>query len=577
MLRRTLSDSEQSLLAGVRRTLGELRAAVARLGLAGVADERALAESLDRLDELFLLVVVGEFNAGKSVFLNALLGQELLEEGVTPTTSRIHVIRYGERVARRAGPGGIEVIEAPVDLLREIELVDTPGTNAIEREHEALTAEFVPRSDFVLFVTSADRPFTESERAFLARLREWGKKVVVVLNKVDILEDAGQVAKVVDYVATSCERLLGFVPEIFPVSAKRALRAKLAGAAASDSDGAFAALERFVAERLDERERFRLKLLNPLGVGQQVAAGVRATVQARLEVLRQDFQTLDDLEGQLEQYRRDMEREFRYRLGDVDKLLHQLEGRGDVFLDDTLRLLRLPDLLRRERLERQFESQVIGEMPRQVEHEVSELIDWMVSSELRQWRAVSVLAQERGRAHGGRVSGELGALESNRRQLLDSLGQAAQKAVAGYDRRREATRLGESVQLALAGTALLEVGAVGLGSVVAAVATSSVADVTGLLAAGTLAVLGLFVIPARRRQAKRALRERLEELRRRLLDGLSSEFESEIRHSLSRLEEATAPYTRFVRAERERLDGARSSLDGLLAEVARLRSEVERS
>ena len=73
--------------------------------------------------------------------------------------------------------------------------MDTPGTNAVLREHEALTRDFVPRADLVLFVTSADRPYTESERAFLEALREWGKKVVVVLNKADLLEtpeDVGQ-------------------------------------------------------------------------------------------------------------------------------------------------------------------------------------------------------------------------------------------------------------------------------------------------------------------------------------------------------------------------------------------------
>ena len=69
------------------------------------------------------------------------------------------------------------MITAPVEMLREINIVDTPGTNAVRREHEALTREFVPRSDLVLFITSADRPFTESERAFLQSIREWGKKV----------------------------------------------------------------------------------------------------------------------------------------------------------------------------------------------------------------------------------------------------------------------------------------------------------------------------------------------------------------------------------------------------------------
>ena len=47
------------------------------------------------------------------------------------------------------------------EILKEIAIVDTPGTNALDRHHEALTATFVPRSDLVLFVTSADRPFSE--------------------------------------------------------------------------------------------------------------------------------------------------------------------------------------------------------------------------------------------------------------------------------------------------------------------------------------------------------------------------------------------------------------------------------
>ena len=54
----------------------------------------------------------------------------------------------------------------------------------------------MPRSDLVLFVTSADRPFTETERAFLEQIRGWGKKIVVVINKIDILESDAQVEEV---------------------------------------------------------------------------------------------------------------------------------------------------------------------------------------------------------------------------------------------------------------------------------------------------------------------------------------------------------------------------------------------
>src|SRR5215203_2910930 len=143
---------------------------------------------LEDLEELFLLVIVGEFNSGKSAFINALLGEdELSREGVTPTTDRITVLKHGEEAIERERREGILEKEHPNEFLREVAIVDTPGTNAIIRHHEELSRGFVPRSDFVLFVTSSDRPFTESEREYLELIRDWGKKVVLVINKVDLL------------------------------------------------------------------------------------------------------------------------------------------------------------------------------------------------------------------------------------------------------------------------------------------------------------------------------------------------------------------------------------------------------
>src|SRR5215210_4207735 len=169
-------DLQQQLNSG-RALLAELRDALTRFG-APQADQVALATSIKQLDEFFLLVVVGEFNAGKSAFINALAGQRVLQEGVTPTTAQIHVLKYGDTAARFVDDHGVHIATAPAELLRDVHIVDTPGTNAIIREHQRLTTEFVPRSDLVIFLTSADRPFTETERQFLEAIRDWGKKII---------------------------------------------------------------------------------------------------------------------------------------------------------------------------------------------------------------------------------------------------------------------------------------------------------------------------------------------------------------------------------------------------------------
>ena len=196
---RVLDAPLEAQLQQARELLATVRDALVQFG-AAAGDQTALAASTRQLDELFLLVIVGEFNAGKSAFINALLGQRVLQEGVTPTTAQIQVLKYGETVTHGTDANGIHVVTAPVELLRDVHIVDTPGTNAIIREHERLTTDFVPRSDLVLFITSADRPFTETERQFLATIRDWGKKIVIVVNKVDIFSGTSELDEVLTFV-----------------------------------------------------------------------------------------------------------------------------------------------------------------------------------------------------------------------------------------------------------------------------------------------------------------------------------------------------------------------------------------
>ena len=567
-----LSERQRELLARERAALRELQDAL-RSCEAGREDLAILEQSIRQLDELFLLVVVGEFNAGKSTFINAVLGSRLLPEGVTPTTTRIHRLQYGDEKDREVLEGGIEQITAPIDLLRQVTLVDTPGTNALDREHEAITDEYVPRADLVLFLTSADRPLTESERAFMERIRQWGKKLVLAINKIDILQSEAEVGEVRDFVTAGCVSVLGFEPRVFTLSARRALEHRLDDAPTADPG--FADLEEHLVDTLDETERVRLKLTNPLGVGGRLTETYIDGTESRLELLREDFTALDDIERQLDLYAEDMGREFRFRLSDVDTILHEFELRGQEYFDETLRLPRALDLLNKEKIKGDFERKVVGEAPRQIESKVQEIIDWMVSSELRQWKAVSGSLESRRNQHRHRLVGEIGTFDFDRDKLLETVGRAAHRTIEGYDQGAEATRMAESVQSAVAGAALMEVSALGLGAIVTAMATTQLADITGLLAAGTLAVLGLLVLPAKRRKAKRELTAKIQDLRQRLMRSLTEQFEQELEHSVHRIRDAVAPYTRFVRAERQRLEEIHGSLTTSRDTLVTLLGELE--
>ncbi len=577
-MRTVLDERQAELLREERRRLQELSLILAGFE-AAPEDLATLQKSILQLDELFLLVTVGEFNSGKSALINALLGQRFLAEGVTPTTTRVHILKYGEQAATEPKEEFVSVTTCPVDFLREINIVDTPGTNAIIRRHEEITEDFVPRSDLVLFVTSADRPFTESERVFLERIRNWGKKVVIVLNKIDILEGEADVEKVVGFITEHAQRLLGFVPEVFPLSAKLALQAK------TTADGAererlweasrFAPLERYILETLDQESRIRLKLLNPLGVAERLAGQYWKVVDERLGLLREDLETIDNIARQLDLYREDMRRDFGFRLSDMENILYEMLSRGMDFFDNAVRLRHVFDLIDAERVRRSFEQRVVADTPQRIEAKVQELIDWLVEKDLSQWQAVMEYLDKRRATHHEDVIGPLsGPFEYNRQALLESVGRAAQEVVASYDKEAEAREIAESVRAAVAGAALLEVGAVGLGTLLTIALSSTVADFTGILAASVVAALGLFVIPAKRRRAKADLRAKIEDMKGRLITAMTAQFEREMERSLHRLEEAIAPYTRFVKAEREKLEQVEGKLKDALEALKVLRVRI---
>jgi signal transduction histidine kinase len=147
--------------------------------------------------------------------------------------------------------------------------------------------------------------------------------------------------------------------------------------------------------------------------------------------------------------------------------------------------------------------------------------------------------------------------------------------VETFDKKREAQEIAEGAQTAVAASAALEIGAVGLGTLVTVLATTAAADITGVLLASVLAAVGLFIIPARRKQAKTQMREKVAALRAQLVQSLRSQFEREIERSLHNIEEAIAPYTRFVRAERGKLSETKEALDSIQDEIERLRNRVE--
>ncbi|HUV16792.1 MAG TPA: dynamin family protein [Pelolinea sp.] len=536
-------------------------------------DNFLIKDLLLQLDDFFLIVVAGEYNSGKSAFINALLGQEFLKTGVTPTTSDITILRYGKEKQSHKISAGQTLMELPAPILEGVSIVDTPGTNAIQREHEALTTDFIPRSDLVIFITSVDRPFTESERVFLETIRNWGKKVVILINKVDIIESKSDLEEVKIYVSDNAKKLIGVEPKLFFISAKNSLKQKLE---LESSDPFLADVEKFIESTLNPEEKIPLKLLNPLGVLDKLLSQNKDSTEKKLELLSNDIQLLIDLESQIGLFREDMIRSFKFRYSEIDNILLEFEKRGLEFFDNTFRIARIMDLLNKEKIQSEYNKTVLRGLSQEIDRKVEGLIDWLVEEDLRQWQVITQKIDQRVLKYQDRIldNPETRHIHFERQKIIDSVRRESQRVVELFDKDEESRKIAEDAQMAVAASAAIEVGALGLGALVTLLATTASADLTGILLAGLTATLGFFIIPAKKKQARYLFSKNIIELREKLSNSLLDEFSTQVDHVIARINSTIQPYSRFVKSEQSNLENNLATYGELLKRSVILRDEI---
>jgi len=536
-------------------------------------DNFLIKDLLLQLDDFFLIVVAGEYNSGKSAFINALLGQEFLKTGVTPTTSDITILRYGKEKQSHKISAGQTLMELPAPILEGVSIVDTPGTNAIQREHEALTTDFIPRSDLVIFITSVDRPFTESERVFLETIRNWGKKVVILINKVDIIESKSDLEEVKIFVSDNAKKLIGVEPKLFFISAKNSLKQKLE---LESSDPFLADVEKFIESTLNPEEKIPLKLLNPLGVLDKLLSQNKDSTEKKLELLSNDIQLLIDLESQIGLFREDMIRSFKFRYSEIDNILLEFEKRGLEFFDNTFRIARIMDLLNKEKIQSEYNKTVLRGLSQEIDRKVEGLIDWLVEEDLRQWQVITQKIDQRVLKYQDRIldNPETRHIHFERQKIIDSVRRESQRVVELFDKDEESRKIAEDAQMAVAASAAIEVGALGLGALVTLLATTASADLTGILLAGLTATLGFFIIPAKKKQARYHFSKNIAELREKLSKSLLDEFSTQVDHVIARINSTIQPYSRFVKSEQSNLENNLATYGELLKRSVILRDEI---
>lgn len=289
--------------------------------------ELTLVELRDQLEAPFTFVIVGEVKAGKSSFINALLDtdKEICKVAPMPMTDTIQQILYGETERIEEINPYLKKIYQPVEILKEIAIVDTPGTNTIVAHHQEITERFIPYSDLIVFVFEAKNPYRQSSWEFFDYINaEWHRKIVFVLQQKDLLPEADLKINF-DGVVEHAKKKGISDPKVFAVSAK------LEQADFHDISG-FKEIRSYIENNITSGKAPELKFQNNVHT--------LLTISAKLD---------DSMKNRISQYDADVK--FREEIKELIQTQHlkttkQIEVLSDNLLDsyDNITRQKLDDL-----------------------------------------------------------------------------------------------------------------------------------------------------------------------------------------------------------------------------------------
>jgi small GTP-binding protein len=572
---------------------------------------------MSNIDDAFMLLVVGEFNSGKSSLINALLGGDFLKSGPLPTTEKVCVLRYmnkGENVLLK----DFDEIILPVKWLEHVAIIDTPGTNAIIAEHEKLAHAVVPRADLIIFVTSAERPISESEASFLKKISAWGRNVIMVVNKLDILEPHER-EKVLQFVSQNTSIILGTsipVP-VFGISARYGLQNKINVSRVNEGheidtmsksnmswdNGNITAFENYLHQILSKHEIITKKLLSPLRASNAIVTSMLEIVKSNHMVIDSDEKILTFIDNSMKEFLNDITRDIKYVSQNIDMIFNNLIISANNFFDNYITLSNIRMIFNTSELNNIFMKEVLTDINIPINTILKDVSNLIANRAQTQSEAIIAFIGTRSKKHANEMIGSVKSydFEKVRQEYVDDLHASALDILRVHNAIDESKKLEVSVNACMQQFIAIE--ALTASSMAGLVAANSV-DVTGMLALSSIAMSGLFLIPYRRSMLKyvqilyyfatfitsyslsyflylfslscrKEFALHVEKVKTRVNSTISVTLDRQLHSIREKIVNSYSPYDHFVRVEKAKAVDQMEKLEVILATSNKIRKDIQ--
>jgi len=506
---------------------------------------------IENLENLFSIVFIGEFSTGKSSIINTLLGQDVLPEGITPTTDMITVMRYGDQKVESL-ENGSRFLSVPEDRLKGIFIVDTPGTNVTIEQHQKITEEYIPKADIVFFTIGAERAVTGSEAKLIEFIKEeWLKNIVFVLNKIDIAKDEQELGQLITHTASELERAFHFKPHLIPVSSKLARQAKASSDSGLYTRSGFEELEEYIFKTLGEEERIKIKIESSSELALSLCSETEKALDANLDKISQDTEKLAGFQRKLDGMKDEIIGNSSQFTERIRSRLLEFKTRGVEFIDELIRFQNIFKLISKQKIAKEFEYRVSRQTVAELEKDLDSMVTWTEKS-------ARTLVDSTIDFYNSSIKSETPSMSSgftyDRTRLIDTVRSELESKRKSIDPTVLGGNLVDSARGAVASVLGVQVGSLAIGAAVVSAFSSFIVDITGILATIAVMATAFAILPKKRRDAMKEFNQKVDALIEELTSSVSSQLERDFEGISLQVTDSLVPLKNFYKIEAEKLE-----------------------
>jgi hypothetical protein len=482
-----------------------------------------------------------------------------------PATDRVYIFRHGEQEKSIEISPQLTERYLPIPFLCDFNVVDTPGTNTMVAEHQTITEGFVPRADIVLFVFSVMNPWSQSAWDLLNFVqKKWLKNVVFVLQQAD-LRERSEIEIIQRHLQDTAMQKLGFAPPVFAVSARQALLARTTGRDKELlwQESGFGPLEDQINRMVTESGVRILKLQSTARTAGVILQEIADEIDGAVETILRDEKHLARVNEFLEVRKDQTLRQVAGFLRGVEQACRECARQGTRLLEEKLSFWRTWRLVwSREQWQHEFQTEVEAKLQKTVGPQVENAIQLMETDLRSLWPQLQDTIEAHFASEGkSRMRKAAPDFARQRRELLQSIQLTLVERVAGKGVEEQLGRMFRETAAWLR----LPVGvaaAGGIVTVIVAMSSAAVADVTGVLAASA-AVIGTIVAFTQRRRILAAYEKEMEKKREELTHAIEEQMKHAIDLFYKEISVAFEPLTAFCTSERKRYEPLFQQAEGL--------------